>query len=83
MEAGPRDTVWLTPLARDGCRRLISFRDGIATSHLDTAACIEELEIAPDGTAWVVDGVERAPRSRAPELRASTWSTHHAERTSP
>ncbi len=54
MEAGPYETVWLTPLARDGCRRLISFRDGIATSHLDEAACIEELEIAPDGTAWVV-----------------------------
>jgi len=54
MEAGPDGRVWLTPIARGDCPRLMSFRDGVTTDYLAADACIHDLEIATDGTAWAI-----------------------------
>lgn len=54
MAAGPDDAVWLTPVAKDGCRQLVMWREGQTITPLPQAACVEELALAPDGSAWVV-----------------------------
>jgi len=68
MAAGPNGALWMTPVAHDGCRELVLFREGEATRPLDTAACVEELELDAHGTAWAA--VEWS-RSRG----ADAWRT--------
>ncbi len=60
MAAGPNGALWLTPVARDGCRQLVLFREGELTRPLDEAACVEDLELDADGIAWVAAAWSRA-----------------------
>lgn len=56
MAAGPGGVVWLTPKVSRQCRELVSFHEGVVRQYLPKGACIEDLELAPDGTAWVAVG---------------------------
>ena len=53
METGSDGSIWLTPVGGRGCRRLVSYRDGVATEHLPSGYCVDDLEVAADGRAWV------------------------------
>lgn len=54
LETGSDGWIWLTPVGGQGCRRLVSYRDGVATEHLPSGYCVGDLEIAADGRAWVM-----------------------------
>ena len=75
MEAGADGRVWLTPIARGYCRRLMSYRDGVTTDYLDTDylddACIHDFEVAADGKAWAI--VEQTGRREGDDWRTDLY----------
>ncbi len=53
MAVAPDGGVWLTPLQGDRCRSLLHFDGSRTRSYFESGACVSDLAVAADGTAWV------------------------------